>query len=277
MSIKTRILLSGEGGQGVQTIAKIITDAAVRSGFKVMYIPSFGVEQRGTPSVAFITISDTEIHYPRFDTADYAVVLQKRAIRSVEEYITLNTKVIFDSSTIAEEDLPRKVIHRYGIPATKYAFEKFNPKAFNIIILGKLSKILNLDEKVTHEVIYKVLGKKFKTKEIEQQNNEAYFFGREAVFEFEKFTEPTFVPRDGKIVYKGYGKKGQVLPERCKGCGICIYKCPVGALKFGSELGVFATPVPEIDLEKCIVCGNCLRFCPDGAIITEKEDIKTQS
>jgi 2-oxoglutarate ferredoxin oxidoreductase subunit gamma len=272
MTDNVKILLAGEGGQGIQTIAKILTDVAIAENKKVNFIPSFGVEQRGTPSVAFITIGEKEIHYPRFYTADYVVLLQTRAIKAVEEYISPNTKVIFDSSTIDVDDLPKKAVHRFGIPATKYAYEKFNPRTFNIIVLGKISKILNLDEKTTHDTIFKMLGKKFKTKEIEQQNNDAYYFGREAVFEFDTFTKATFVPKHGEILLKGFGKKGKIVPDRCKGCGICIYKCPVGALKQGAELGVFATPVPECDLEKCIACGNCWRFCPDGAILIQKEE-----
>ena len=58
--------------------------------------------------------------------------------------------------------------------------------------------------------------------------------------------------------------------DLCTGCGTCIEKCPVKALSFGEDLGVFAFPVTKIDLEKCIVCGNCRRFCPDGAIGVDK-------
>jgi 2-oxoglutarate ferredoxin oxidoreductase subunit gamma len=263
----TKILLAGEGGQGIQTIAKALAKSAVAAGHECTYIPSFGVEQRGTPSVAFITISKEEIRYPRFDTADYVIVLQKRAIHSVTPYISLNTKVIFDSSVISANDLPSRSSMIFGIPATKYAYEKFVPKIFNVIVLGKISRMLNLPEDKVWESIEKVLGKKFKAKpEIEKQNREAFLFGRDIVYQVRDFTHPSFVPSTEKLVTKGHGKVGTIVPARCKGCGICIAKCPVAALSTGQELGVYATPVPEIDLEKCIACGNCFRFCPDGAI-----------
>lgn len=271
-----KLLLTGEGGQGIQTIAKIVSDAAVNSGYNVSYIPSFGVEQRGTPSVAFLVISRDEINYPRFDVADYVVILQKRAISVASKYVSSHTKVIFDSSTIFAKDLPKKSVLIFGTPATKYAYEKFTPRAFNVIVTAKLSKMLNLSHEKTWESVEKNLLKKLKDKKIKKANEDAYNFGRDLVFEVDKFSEPTFMPSTEKCLYSGSGKSAEILPECCKGCGICIEKCPVKALSFGKTLGVFATPIPEIDLEKCIACGNCTRFCPDAAISVVK-DIKKES
>jgi len=270
MTHTTKIILAGEGGQGIQTIAKVITEVAAAQGMMVSYIPVFGVEQRGTPSVALIILSNEEIFYPRFDNADYAIVLQKRAVSSVESYLHNKTKIVFDSSTIGAENLPKEAIHRFGIPATQLAAEKFTPKAFNLIVAGKLSQVLNLDEDRVWQKIEKLLGKKFKTTEIREKSKQAFLFGRQFVFELKHFSKPIFQPATGKIVSKNAEKTALIDPERCKGCGICIVKCPVGALKFSDTLGVFATPVPEIDLEKCIACGNCFRFCPDGAIAVTK-------
>lgn len=268
----TRILLTGEGGQGIQTIAKALATAAVESGLECSYIPSFGVEQRGTPSTAFITMGKAEIRYPLFDTADYCVILQKRAVSAVAQYISPQTKVIFDSSTISPADLPKNAGIIFGLPATYYGYTRFTPRAFNLLILGKMSKVLNLSEQATWATIMKLLGKKFKTKEIEEKNHEAFIFGRESVFEVKDFTKPTYVPKEDDLLFKGYKKTANIVPSRCKGCGICIAKCPVGALKFSEELGVYATPIPTIDLEKCIACGNCFRFCPDGAIKVDKDE-----
>lgn len=267
----TKFIITGEGGQGIQTIAKVLADAGAKSGYKVSYIPSFGVEQRGTPSVAFLIFSSEEIFYPRFNVADYAVILQQRAIESVLDYISHETKVIFDSSTVSVSKLPKYPKALFGTPVTKYAYEKFIPKSFNVLVIGKLSQILGLKENVVWESLLKTLGSKFKNDEIKKQNHDAYIFGRELVFEVDDYTKPIFVPSDEKIFEKGFNKTAQIIPERCKGCGICIFKCPVGALKFGQILGIYATPVPEIDIEKCITCGNCTRFCPDGAIHVEKE------
>ncbi|MEW6161803.1 MAG: NADH-quinone oxidoreductase subunit NuoF [Nitrospirota bacterium] len=47
-----------------------------------------------------------------------------------------------------------------------------------------------------------------------------------------------------------------ILPEKCKGCGICFKNCPVGAISGGKKL------IHVIDHEKCIKCGTCLDVCP---------------
>ena len=54
--------------------------------------------------------------------------------------------------------------------------------------------------------------------------------------------------------------KIQVIPEKCKGCGLCQRKCPVEAIEGeGRE-------VRHINEEKCIKCGTCLTSCPFKAI-----------
>lgn len=268
---KINITLAGEGGQGIQTIAKILSEAVVDAGYYAISMPVFGVEQRGTPSVAHITISDKVLRYPKFDVADFTVILQARAVSAVEKYVSPNTKVMFDSSTISTSDLPKTSVHLLGIPATKIANEQKNPKSFNIIILGALTKLLEIPEDNIWPIVIKLLGKKFKTKEIEKANYEAYILGREIVFETKNFTKATYKTKHRSIIYKGHGKTGEIIPGRCKGCGICIVKCPVAALSSGNELGVYATPMPVLDLEKCIACGNCRNFCPDSAISVIKD------
>ncbi len=268
---KINITITGEGGQGIQTIAKILTAAAADAGYYVAYMPVFGVEQRGTPSVAHITIHDKVIRYPKFDTADYVIILQSRAIKSVENYVGPETKVIFDSSTISAKDLPKTSVKIFGIPATKIALEQFHPRSFNIIILGAITKLIGISEDDIWQIVLKVLGKKFKTKEIEDFNKQALLFGRETQLEKDKFSKAVFKLKTKTILVKGGGKHGEIIPARCKGCGICIAKCPVAALSVSSELGVYATAVPQVDLEKCIACGNCRNFCPDGAISIEKD------
>jgi len=267
----TKILLAGEGGQGVQTIAKILAESSLQAGLQSSYIPSFGVEQRGAPSIAYVIVSRETISYPRFDVADYIVVLQKRAIPSIADSISHITKVIFDSSTISVHDLPRKSVHIFGIPATRYAYENFTPKNFNLIIAGKICHIINLPLSTGWKTAWSMLAHKFKNAEAESASTDAFAFGYNSVFEVKQFSDASFCPATQKIISLGHGKKGEIVPTRCKGCGLCIEKCPVRALKFSQTLGLFATPTPEVDLEKCIACGNCRRFCPDGAINIEKD------
>ncbi|PIZ00514.1 4Fe-4S ferredoxin [bacterium (Candidatus Howlettbacteria) CG_4_10_14_0_8_um_filter_40_9] len=60
--------------------------------------------------------------------------------------------------------------------------------------------------------------------------------------------------------------------DYCKGCGLCIQKCPKKCLKFSSEtLGYYGTPAVDCDIDECIGCGICELNCPDSAIEVEKK------
>jgi len=47
-----------------------------------------------------------------------------------------------------------------------------------------------------------------------------------------------------------------ILPDKCKGCGICLRDCPAEAISGGKRM------VHVIDQSKCIKCGTCLDVCP---------------
>lgn len=66
MGKTVKIVLAGEGGQGVQSVAQILTDAAALEGKEILYIPNFGVEQRGGVSIAYVQIGDERIGAPKF-------------------------------------------------------------------------------------------------------------------------------------------------------------------------------------------------------------------
>jgi len=59
----------------------------------------------------------------------------------------------------------------------------------------------------------------------------------------------------------------RIDPEKCKGCGLCLKKCPTGAIS-GEKKGVHT-----IDVEKCIKCGACFEVCNFDAVskISSKE------
>lgn len=55
----------------------------------------------------------------------------------------------------------------------------------------------------------------------------------------------------------------------CKGCGICLEKCPTKALIFGKDLGIYSTPAPAVIPQKCNLCQVCENICPDCALKVE--------
>ena len=73
---------------------------------------------------------------------------------------------------------------------------------------------------------------------------------------------------------KSQDRRGKVIVFHglCKGCGLCIEKCPQKAISYSQkDVGVHSTPTVEIDMKKCNRCGICEIICPDSALrITKK-------
>lgn len=57
-----------------------------------------------------------------------------------------------------------------------------------------------------------------------------------------------------------------VFPELCKGCGLCIAKCPKKTLTWADYLGAYGTPSVRVT-NGCNACGTCQMVCPDCAIV----------
>ncbi|MDK2822001.1 MAG: hypothetical protein PWP31_1966 [Clostridia bacterium] len=165
MGQNIKIVLAGEGGQGVQSIAEIISEAAYNSGFQSLYIPNFGVEQRGGVSVAFVQISDQSVDAPKFIIADIVIALSRRAIERVKPYIGEKTLLVYDSSV---DDEVEKIYGKLGenrqlsIPALEMAQKEVHPRVFNIIILGVVVGVAELlEKKDVEQALERRLGHKF--------------------------------------------------------------------------------------------------------------------
>lgn len=55
--------------------------------------------------------------------------------------------------------------------------------------------------------------------------------------------------------------------EKCKGCGICIEKCPVEAIELVDNHST-------INVDRCIGCGICAHHCPENARTLERTGLR---
>ncbi|WP_031516385.1 2-oxoacid:acceptor oxidoreductase family protein [Desulfofalx alkaliphila] len=158
-----KIMLAGEGGQGVQSVAEILAEAADNEGKEALYIPNFGVEQRGGVSIAFLQISSERIGAPKFNTADIVVALSDRAIYRTKQYVGEKTVFVYDSGIdIPQEDLPKEAAKLLAIPALEIAKNELHPRVFNVIIMGAVVKATGVvTDKDAKNAIEKKLGYKF--------------------------------------------------------------------------------------------------------------------
>ncbi|SFQ95324.1 2-oxoacid:acceptor oxidoreductase family protein [Desulfoscipio geothermicus] len=162
MSNLIKIALAGEGGQGVQAVAEIITEAAHEDGREALYIPNFGVEQRGGVSIAFVQISSDQIRAPKFQKGDIVIALSERAIIRTKQYVDQNTIFVYDKSITNVEYLPQNAKYVLGIPAVEISKTELHPRVFNVVILGAVVKATGvISEQDAKNALEKKLGHKF--------------------------------------------------------------------------------------------------------------------
>ncbi|HOL16681.1 MAG TPA: 2-oxoacid:acceptor oxidoreductase family protein [Bacillota bacterium] len=183
-----KVVVAGEGGQGVQALAESLALAAFRGGFEALYIPNFGIEQRGGVSLAMVQISPKAIGAPKFLLADLGVALSARSISRTRQYRGANTIFIYDSSLVKAPEISDEVVglqaydtiapeafaertayHEEGpvkelriarsiaIPAADMARRELHPRVFNMIILGAIVAVVKM---VTLEQVKEALAEK---------------------------------------------------------------------------------------------------------------------
>lgn len=146
-----KILFAGEGGQGIQAAAEILAKAAFLDSKKSLYIPNFGVEQRGGVSLAFVIIDDQAVVYPKFDKADILVIFSDRSIERVKSYFDQKTQVILTPA------VNQKINFKID-SLIKIEPRDFPTKTWNILALSKINQ---LGKAVSKESLKQALLKRF--------------------------------------------------------------------------------------------------------------------
>jgi ferredoxin len=62
----------------------------------------------------------------------------------------------------------------------------------------------------------------------------------------------------------------EVSKEECSGCGVCVARCQVNAIKQDSSDGRIS-----INADRCIGCGLCVPTCPSKALLLKKKVVET--
>jgi 2-oxoglutarate ferredoxin oxidoreductase subunit delta len=66
-----------------------------------------------------------------------------------------------------------------------------------------------------------------------------------------------------------------VIPQRCKGCELCVNFCPRGVLLTSEQTNAKGYHIPDIAPGKegdCVHCQFCTLICPEFAIYTLSAD-----
>ncbi|MFA6486562.1 MAG: 2-oxoacid:acceptor oxidoreductase family protein [Candidatus Magasanikbacteria bacterium] len=156
-----RILLAGDGGQGIQLIADIICHSAFHEGHEISQIPNYGLEQRGGVSLAFVQISSESIVYPKFSKPDILLIMSPQARVRAASYLGHDQTEILDIENFKD------ILEKNNISA----------RSQNIFFLGMIAKKLAEKDLINLNLVKKLLTDKLSSKLGWEQNEKAWDVG----------------------------------------------------------------------------------------------------
>jgi 2-oxoglutarate ferredoxin oxidoreductase subunit gamma len=142
MSYRYEIRLSGEGGQGMVLVGKILAEAAaIYEGINATQSQSYGPEARGGASRSEVILSDDDIDFPKATELDLLLALTQEACDRYVGDLKPTGVLLVDSEAVTR--VPEGRFTVYSFPLIRAAREKLGREIVaNLIALGLITKIV---------------------------------------------------------------------------------------------------------------------------------------
>lgn len=136
----------GKGGQGVVRSAQLIVQSVVDRGSYAHFIPSFGVERKGSPVHGFLRLDNKDIKLKsQVYKPEAVIVFDDSLLKLPATFAGLKqggTVLINSNKTLDELDLPAEAGHVYVVDATNIALETIKVDIPNTVMLGAYAKVI---------------------------------------------------------------------------------------------------------------------------------------
>ncbi len=133
------IIIAGFGGQGVMSIGKTLTEAGLKEGYEVSWVPSYGPEMRGGTANCAVVISDEPIGSPVVSRPSELIAMNGPSLAKFEPQVTSGGLILVNASQ-AEQKVSRQDVKAYYIPSMEEAGKLGSFKVANMIMLGAYIK-----------------------------------------------------------------------------------------------------------------------------------------
>ena len=195
--MKSNIILSGVGGQGILTIAAVIDIAALNENLHIKQSEVHGMSQRGGAVQSHVRISDQKIHSDLIPMgkADLILSVEPMELLRYIPYLDKNGWIITDSSTFenimdypSKYDLFKQIksYHNHIVINAKHEAKKMgNSKVANMILLGAASSFIPMDDESMIQAIRFYF--KGRSTRITDMNIKAFKTGQEMAKNFIEF------------------------------------------------------------------------------------------
>lgn len=187
--MKSDIILSGVGGQGILSIAAIIGMAALENNLHLKQSEVHGMSQRGGSVQSHLRISEKEIASDLIPEGSADIIISVEPMESLRYLPWLKEKGWLVTNTTPFVNIPdypdmkdliaeiEKLPHHIAINADEIARQVKSPRSSNMVMLGAASPFLDVPYESLEEGIKKIFGRK--GEKIVQLNIDALKAGRE--------------------------------------------------------------------------------------------------
>lgn len=170
--MRTDIILSGVGGQGILSIATIIGAAAIKEGLYIKQAEVHGMSQRGGDVQSNLRISSSPISSDLIPLgrADLIISLEPmEALRYLpylakEGWIITNTVPFVNIDNYPDKEKLNQALaalpHVIALDVDSMAKSVASPRAANIVLLGAAAPFLGIDAEKLEEGIASVFARK---------------------------------------------------------------------------------------------------------------------
>ncbi|NJO92705.1 MAG: indolepyruvate oxidoreductase subunit beta [Chloroflexia bacterium] len=187
--MKTDIILSGVGGQGIVTIGATVGMAALHNNMHLKQSEVHGMSQRGGAVQSHLRISENPIASDLIPHGKADVIISVEPMEGLRYlpylskggWLVTNTTPFVNIPNYPDMEIVMENIkamkQHIALDADTMAKEIKSPKSSNIIVLGAASPFLNISFEMLEEGIKSIFGKK--GQEIVDINLRALRLGRE--------------------------------------------------------------------------------------------------
>ena len=186
----SNIMIVGVGGQGSLLASKLLGRLLVDEGYDVKVSEVHGMSQRGGSVVTYVRFGE-KVYSPIIDKgeADFIVSFEKLEAARYASFLKKGGRIIVNSQEIdpmpvitGAAEYPHDALDKLTaagadvdcVDALDLAVKAGSPKAVNIVLMGRLSLALGIDENKWTDAIKNTVAPKFV-----EMNLKAFALGRE--------------------------------------------------------------------------------------------------
>jgi len=186
----TSIMIVGVGGQGTLLASKLLGNVLLKQGYDVKLSEVHGMSQRGGSVVTYVKYGE-RVYSPIVDQGEADYILSFEILESARwiSYLKKGGKLITNTqktwpmpvitgAMAYPEGIVEKLSQKadvLAVDALKLATEAGSAKAVNVVLIGVLSKIMDIPEAAWLEALEATVPAKFL-----ELNKKAFALGRQA-------------------------------------------------------------------------------------------------